>query len=75
MLDESVIPKGIYCYTYDENGKTIMCPYWSSRENEYGDLIGCCAYLDTDDEKEEGISLLFDQCKECSINEDLDDLD
>jgi hypothetical protein len=68
MLDESVIPKGIYCH--DEQN---ICPYWSSRKDEYGDLIGCCKYLDTDDEKEEGLSLLFEQCKMCGINEDLDE--
>ena len=48
------IPKGIYCY--DENGR---CPYWERKKagEGYCHVIQKSSYL------------LWDQCKECGINE------
>lgn len=60
--DISKIPRGIYCY--DENG---TCPYWRKvGEN------GFCDYMELGDENLD-IGLLWDQCKECGINEGEED--
>ena len=63
--DTSVIPIGLYCY--DANG---TCPYWSiNPEKEYQDN-GHCKFLDIGDWESQYGGLLWDQCKECGINED-----
>ena len=52
--DESGIPKGAYCYTY-ENGKFIVCPYWDTIEGAPEQADGYCHFLekgDLDIEKE-----------------------
>ena len=77
-MDESVIPKGIYCY--DENG---VCPYWSLDPDLPYQRNGRCAFLkrsDSDvtspnlpDKLQSASSLLWDQCKECGVNDDSDD--
>jgi hypothetical protein len=51
MLDESVIPKGIYCYSYDENDKIIMCPYWRCIKERDGQENGWCDYLGMGDKE------------------------
>lgn len=68
----SIIPAGCYCY--DEKGK---CPYFdsSSKYNEQND--GFCWYLEKGDwmtREEGGTFLLFDQCKECGINDNNDEI-
>ena len=94
--DESVIPKGPYCYTYDKNGTYCLCPYWKSIEDRPEQYDGWCDFLgygDLEHEKEMvlkdmktgeetrgdelpfPVSLLFDQCKECGINDDIDEED
>jgi hypothetical protein len=60
----SVIPKGIYCYSGPRGANP--CPYWSLLD-EYN---GYCAYLGVSDEECDGLSLLWDQCKECGINKE-----
>lgn len=79
---ESLIPKGMYCYTIlqtpsEANGfalKTRTCPFWDKPEDkvaEYGDqMAGYCSYLKVGDWMEDGTDLLFDQCKACGINDD-----
>lgn len=67
------IPHGMYCY---DSG--IVCPYWDySRIAElvYGSqLYGYCYYLGESDYNWD-TQLLWDQCKECGIDEiDEDDL-
>jgi len=62
-MDTSVIPKGYYCY--DDKGK---CPYWELRSDKPKEENGYCKYLQIGDWEEDGMSLLFDQCKECNIN-------
>jgi len=59
------IPLGPYCY--DENG---VCPYWSLNEDHPYQLNGYCSYLESGDWEAEGLSLLWDQCKECGVNND-----
>jgi hypothetical protein len=70
MKDESKIPRGPYCYNtlkVDPNNgkmKIKLCPYWSKT----GD-IGKCSFLGISDE-DYASSLLWDQVKECGINND-----
>ena len=81
-FDESKIPHGVYCYTItetptEENGwsfKTKVCPYWYSNPDQTYQMNGGCEYLQTGDWEEGGTFLLWDQCKECGINDDFDDL-
>jgi len=76
------IPKGIYCY--DENG---LCPHWELRPDQPEQMNGYCHYLKRGDWEvpipedfpdgfpESILSLLWDQCKECGENMDMDDMD
>ena len=68
------IPPGPYCYTpfgY-QNGvyKINPCPYWSKRADKPHQESGYCAYLGYGDWEVDGISLLWDQVKECEVNEE-----
>lgn len=45
---ESKIPKGVYCYTY-ENGKQVNCPYWKLLKNRPEQENGWCDYLNMGD--------------------------
>lgn len=51
-----------------------MCPYWSSRADKPDQNNGFCAYLGFGDWEEEGMTLLWDQVKECGVNEDGTDM-
>lgn len=66
--DTSVIPEGIYCYTHVK-GKFVACPYWSLRKDKPKQENGYCAYLGKGDWESDDFGLLWDQCKECNINE------
>lgn len=66
--DESKIPKGIYCY--DENGR---CPYWSKNLDKDHQESGYCSFLEVGDWEDKGVSLLWDQVKECGINDGVDE--
>jgi len=78
--DESLIPPGTYCYVgidVDRSGdipklRTVTCPYWSRCPEKPSQLDGHCSYLNRsdDDEDIEGVGLLWDQVKECGINDD-----
>jgi len=61
------IPKGMYCYD-DEK----MCPFWSMNPEFPHQENGYCHYLKEGDWEEEGTRFLFDQVKECGINEELE---
>jgi hypothetical protein len=61
---ESVIPKGIYCY--DEDG---ICPHWTLNPFHPEQMNGFCSYLMKGDWQENGTMLLWDQCKECGVND------
>lgn len=66
---EKIIPKGGYCY--DENG---TCPFWETFPEMGKQSCGYCSYLQKGDWMTGGTMLLWDQCKECGIN-DSEDLD
>lgn len=70
------IPKGCYCY--DENG---TCPFWSLDIDRPYQRNGYCSFLQVGDWDtrvpddmpgfpESALSLIWDQCKECGVNED-----
>lgn len=61
---ERIIPKGDYCY--DENG---CCPFLSVNEEMPKQMGGYCHYLQKGDWQQNGTTLLWDQCKQCGINE------
>lgn len=75
---ESVIPDGCYCY---DNGRIVdkkdgsmpvmhvnLCPYWDLDETKPKQMNGYCWFMEMGDG--DGGGLLWDQCKECGINED-----
>ena len=64
------IPHGVYCYRIKKISTSpefaldvAVCPYWSMQETGNG----TCKYLGISDFESEGITLLFDQTKECGI--------
>lgn len=62
-ITELLIPHGEYCY--DDFGK---CPFWNKRHDKPLQENGYCSYLKCGDWENNGLGLLWDQCKECSIN-------
>ena len=64
LVAEKVIPKGDYCY--DENG---ICPYWDIKLDKPEQENGYCKYLNRGDWEVDYLSLLWDQVKECGVNE------
>lgn len=65
MVDK--IPQGAYCY--DEHG---ICPYWSKRNDKPAQENGYCSFLGRGDWEAKHLSLLWDQVKECNLNNDID---
>lgn len=61
---KSVIPRGMYCY----GALNVTCPYWdkAARGPERGD--GYCWFLGKGD-WDDGVSELWDQCKNCGVND------
>ena len=71
-----VIPKKtFYCYTRDENNKCNLCPLWDSDKTKEYQEDGYCHYLKRGDWQENGTLHLWDQVKECGINDDIDEED
>ena len=73
---KEVIPTGPYCYSGTRNpsdNRYKPCPYW----RHLGEQNGECLYLGIQDyeENEHGETslALWDQVKECGINNDWDD--
>lgn len=65
-----LVPKGGYCY--DENG---TCPFWRLSNKHEKQNNGYCSLLRIGDwewEKSGNSTLLWDQCKECGINDELE---
>jgi hypothetical protein len=60
---EELIPEGMYCY--DENGR---CPFWWKDIDKPEQENGYCLYMKKGD-LDLGGGLLWDQCKECGVNE------
>lgn len=67
-----LVPHGIYCY--DKRG---TCPFWSRFDGIYpSQSNGYCSLMERGDwmaSESGGTSLLWDQCKECGINDSDDD--
>ena len=60
------IPDGPYCY----DGVIGTCPFWRKDHSKPNQMNGYCMFLELGDYMEdEGTSLLWDQCKECGIND------
>ena len=71
-----VIPKGHYCYSSSrspQDPKYKPCPYWSIRKDKPSQLNGYCDFLKRGDWEGKSTGLLWDQCKECGINDDWED--
>jgi hypothetical protein len=66
---EEYIPAGVYCY--DEK----LCPFWDRHSEFDPQMNGYCHLLGKGDWMENGTMLLWDQVKECGINEDYGDED
>ena len=64
----ALVPRGTYCY--DKNG---LCPFWSRFDDIYpSQSSGYCALLERGDwmaHDSGGTSLIWDQCKECGVND------
>lgn len=68
---EKRIPKNtIYCH----DSWLKVCPYWKQLKykDEYGNPLTYCKYCKVAD-TEQSLLLLWDQCKICGVNEDLED--
>ena len=78
--DARLISHGSYCYEqtvnvipskYHKNVRLWRaCPYARNKLTAGEQNFGYCIYLDKGDFDEYGTSLLWDQCKECGINDD-----
>lgn len=65
------VPSGPYCYG---KGRHDKCPFWELNPNKPSQMNGYCRYLNRADwvsSYSDGGStgLLWDQCKECDIND------
>lgn len=65
--DLNAIPEGPYCY--GANGE--VCPYWSKNPDQPYQENGYCALLGMGDWAIGDGSLLWDQCKECGVKDEL----
>ena len=82
LYSEACIPKGWYCYTpyktiYRKNRMptrvVTLCPYWRWRRLRRRQMNGYCKFLRAGDWQKDGPFLLWDQVKECGINEFTDE--
>lgn len=75
---EAWIPRGIFCYAYNfdssdpEEMTGYLCPFWDLREDKPEYENGYCHYLKRGDWEVDHYSLLYDECKECSVNYDVE---
>ena len=65
----SLIPHGEYCYGR-KDGKFARCPFYDIIPSMPKQSNGFCHYLKCGDFTSPGTDLLWDQCKECGVNED-----
>lgn len=61
-LQRRLIPRGIYCY-----GRKGRCPFWSINASMPPQDNGYCSYLCRGDWDIAGVSLLWDEVKECDV--------
>ena len=77
--DESLIPEGVYCYEILGPGSSPgslhvkNCPYWDRDDAQLSQEDGYCHFLERSDWEDTGMGMLWDQCKECGINNALED--
>lgn len=66
------IPKGPYCYN-----DVGLCPFWDKNRNQPDQLSGYCHFLKLgdwmDDTDGSWTMLLWDQVKECGVDDDFED--
>lgn len=60
------VPRGSYCYR-----GSLQCPYWALIPELPTGLNGYCSKMRSGDWESEGLSLIWDQIKECGIAEDV----
>lgn len=48
-LNKKLIPKGMYCYTYNKNGERKICPYHATISCLPHQLNGYCLFLKISD--------------------------
>lgn len=75
---EALVPEGAYCYsrtalppgTGDTPPRpgTRPCPFWARNPAKGHQQDGYCALMGSGDWEEDGLSLLWDQVKECGVN-------
>lgn len=80
--DTDVIPKGVYCYRPLGEGHVNAvglfvypvepCPYWASNPDKDSQENGYCAFMKIGDWMEDGTWHLWDQVKECGLNDDME---
>lgn len=68
---DKLIPKGMYCYRYDEDGNEVVCPFWVKTKSHYKQENGKCLYTGKVDDYDGG--LLWDKVKSCYKNETKDE--
>tara|TARA_R110000851_G_scaffold60415_6_gene139477 strand:+ start:3256 stop:3576 length:321 start_codon:yes stop_codon:yes gene_type:complete len=77
--DEALIPNNrSYCYQSCTRSKdnpsvfpiTELCPYWRVASDKPETLRGYCLFLKKGDWEEDGTMALFDQLKNCGINDE-----
>lgn len=61
---KQIVPHGDYCYNRDG-----VCPFWAKHPDKPKQENGYCSLLMIGDWEEKTHSLLWDQCKECGIND------
>lgn len=70
----ALIPHGNYCYAnLGSDGKGNMnirpCPFWDKIRSFPSQSNGYCHFMKRGDFQDRGFGLLWDQCKECGVNE------
>ena len=75
---EDLIPKGSYCYTpltglVDGRMKIKLCPFWKLIKDRRYQENGYCLFMQKGDWGDNGTFILWDQCKECNINDDFEE--
>ena len=64
LLRTDCVPEGPYCYRNDKK-----CPYLYFSQNYDKQICGYCAFLNKSGWQDNGTFLLWDECKECNLNE------
>ena len=67
---EMYVPQGLYCYTYI-NSTYLRCLFWDMDSKHHHQNNGYCHLIGKGDWQLDG-GLLWDQCKECDINTNIE---